>query len=125
MPDDKSNSAGAERRRRRRRNRPEAALEPVGTFVEPAGGGKRHRHRSRHGWRGRWKRIVGSGWYFLAAVGLMAVAMVLNMHDSSLRRPDSDDMPGDPPTMFLFWAVLAAVAGLALIVGGLARKREE
>src|SRR5580700_3806175 len=84
-------SPGEPRRRRRRRK-----------------GRRRHRQKQKDG-------LVRMA-YFAAGCLLAALAVVLNLHDSSLRRPATDDGPGDPPTFYLLLALAAAVmAGFCLL----------
>ena len=77
---------------------------------------RRRHHRSRRHHRHKQAKVAMRMGYFAAGCLLAALAVVLNLHDASIRRPDTDDAPGDPPTFFLLLAVVAAVmAGFCLI----------
>lgn len=83
---------------------------------EPRRRRRRRGHRRRQQHREKQKHAMVRMGYFAAGCGFAALAVILNLHDTSLRRPGTDDGPGDPPTFFLLLAIVAAViAGFCLL----------
>jgi hypothetical protein len=58
-----------------------------------------------------------------ASAFLIGAAFCLSQYDTQLRRPDTDDLPGDPPTIYLFLGLTAVVIAVVLFFSGVAAGR--
>lgn len=51
----------------------------------------------------------------VAAGACLLGSLLLYLQDDQLRRPDTDDGPGDPPTKYLDYAKVSGICGVGLV----------